>query len=152
MPSGDRLSVTLNSAAGEFSCQDTPVREDGCSARIQCGDSCRSDGSTIFPTMGIDETVAPRERTRPENRVSEHESPVDRATTNDRKGTKKPARPIDGLFIVSTPVYTTTTSVRPKRASKVSDFGAVAQLGERRVRNAKVVGSNPIGSTGSPPN
>ena len=26
-------------------------------------------------------------------------------------------------------------------------YGAVAQLGERRVRNAKVVGSNPIGST-----
>jgi hypothetical protein len=29
--------------------------------------------------------------------------------------------------------------------------GAVAQLGERRVRNAEVVGSNPIGSTGSNP-
>ena len=28
-----------------------------------------------------------------------------------------------------------------------SHHGAVAQLGERRVRNAKVVGSNPIGST-----
>ncbi len=28
--------------------------------------------------------------------------------------------------------------------------GAVAQLGERRVRNAKVVGSTPIGSTNFP--
>ncbi len=29
----------------------------------------------------------------------------------------------------------------------MTQHGAVAQLGERRVRNAKVVGSNPIGST-----
>ncbi len=33
----------------------------------------------------------------------------------------------------------------PKKAN--DKIGAVAQLGERRVRNAEVVGSSPIGST-----
>ena len=35
--------------------------------------------------------------------------------------------------------------------SRLESCGAVAQLGERRVRNAKVVGSTPIGSTNFSP-
>jgi hypothetical protein len=35
-------------------------------------------------------------------------------------------------------------------AGRIHPLGAVAQLGERRVRNAKVRGSIPLGSTNTP--
>ena len=46
------------------------------------------------------------------------------------------------LFEEAAPAWDSAILVFPR--------GAVAQLGERRVRNAKVVGSIPIGSTNSP--
>ena len=41
------------------------------------------------------------------------------------------------------------TSV-PSLISYCDDLGDVAQLGERRVRNAKVVGSSPVASSSHP--